>query len=432
MIARTLSVPYKRTTASVDQIGRELNANTILKGSVTRSGDRVRVFAELLHATTGRSLWSATYERSAGDLFTLEYEISSAVSNVLQIQPAEPKNTGLAEIRKVNPEAYDLYLRGLSHATRNSEQDIDQAIALLEKSAALDPGFVPTQAHLALSYGNKSSIYRANDPQWEEKGFAAAQKALNLDADAPEAHYARAVMLWRPSHGFPSREALLELRKALAARPNFDEAWHQHGMILMHVGHLDAAAREIQRAVDINPGNTLARFRFGPLYVYRLRFEEAIAALDRVPREASPAQWTFQRAWALISLGRFEEADRLVTAALEGNPVDQGGVLHAARAMLRSKRGDRKGAEADVAEAVRVGKNFVHFHHTAYSIGAVFATLGDLDNAQKWIETAANDGFPNYAYFETDVHLARLRATPRFRAFLTKLRLEWEHIPGEP
>ena len=109
-----------------------------------------------------------------------------------------------------------------------------------------------------------------------------------------------------------------------------------------------------------------------------------------------------------------------------------GNVLHAARAMLRSKRGDRKGAEADVAEAVRVGKDFLHFHHTAYSIGAVFATLGDLDKAQTWIETAANDGFPNYAYFETDMHLARLRATPRFRAFLSKLRLEWEHIPGEP
>ena len=108
------------------------------------------------------------------------------------------------------------------------------------------------------------------------------------------------------------------------------------------------------------------------------------------------------------------------------------GVLHAARAMLRSKRGDRAGAEADVAEAIRVGRNFLHFHHTAYSIGAVYAALGQLDKAQEWIENAANDGFPNYAFFETDIHLERLRATPRFRAFLSKLRLEWEHIPGEP
>ena len=110
------------------------------------------------------------------------------------------------------------------------------------------------------------------------------RKALNLDADAPEAHYAQAVMLWRPSHGFPSREALAELRKALAAQPNFDEAWHQHALILTHVGHLKAAAREIQRSLDIYPGNTIARFRLAPIHIYQQKFEDAIAALNRVPR----------------------------------------------------------------------------------------------------------------------------------------------------
>jgi len=81
--------------------------------------------------------------------------------------------------------------------------------------------------------------------------------------------------------------------------------------------------------------------------------------------------------------------------------------------------------------AIRVGRNFLHFHHTAYTIGAIYTTLGEFDKAQEWIENAASDGFPNYAFFETDVHLERLRAAPRFRAFLSKLRQEWEHIPGE-
>ena len=141
------------------------------------------------------------------------------------------------------------------------------------------PTFVPTQAYLALAYGNKSSTYRPNDPQWEEKGFAAVQKALMLDADAPEARYAQAIMLWRPSHGFPSREALSELRRALAVRPNFDEAWHQHGFILMHVGHLDASLRDIEKAIQINPAHTMARFRVGPIKIYQQKFEDAIAAM---------------------------------------------------------------------------------------------------------------------------------------------------------
>ena len=432
VIARTSSMQYKHTAKSVDEIGRELDADAILKGSVARSGDRVRIVVELVQTSSARRLWREAYDRSASDLFTLEHEMSGAVARALGVPVAVQEKEGSAHTTKLNPEAYDLYLRGLSHTARENERDLDQAIALLEKSTALDPAFVPAQAYLAMAYGEKSAIYRPNEPQWEEKGFAAVRKALDLNADAPEAHYAQAMMLWRPSHGFPSREALSELRQALAGRPDFDEAWHQHAVVLFHVGHLSAAFRDIQRSLQINPGNTVARFRLGPIYVYQQKFEEAIAALDRVPREVYPAQWAYQRAWALISLGRLDEAGHLVDEELRSNPVDQGGVVHAARAMLRAKRGDRKGAEADIGEAVRVGRNFIHFHHTAYSIGAVYAALGEFDKAQEWIERAANDGFPNYAFFETDMHLERLRAVPRFRAFLSKLRSEWEHIPGEP
>jgi serine/threonine-protein kinase len=431
VIAQAAVMPYREGNQPITQIAREINADVMLTGTIARSGDRLRLALQLMQASDGRPLWSETYDRSLSDLFILTPEISKSVSSAVGVG-AETEAESLTGRPRANSEAIDLYLRGLSRVFRDSEQDIDQAITLLERSAALDPTFVPTQAYLALAYGNKSSIYRPNDPQWEEKGFAAVQKALMMDADAPEAHYAQAIMLWRPSHGFPSREALAELRKAVAARPNFDEAWHQRGFILTHVGHLDAALGDLERAVQLNPANTLARFRLAPIWIYQQKFEDGIAALDRVPRDIFPAQWTYQRAWALISLNRLEEASRLLNGALQESPNDQGGVLHAARAMVRARSGDRVGAETDVAEAIRSGKNFLHFHHTAYTIGAVYTALGDVDKAQEWIENAANTGFPNYAFFETDVHLERLRALPRFRAFVSKLRKEWEDIPGEP
>ncbi len=432
VIAPASTARYKHSDKSVAQIGVELDATAVLKGSVARSGNRLQIDAELIRTSNGRRVWHDTYDRDIGDLFALEHELSGSVARALGIPVAAPQPGTTAVAARVNPEAYDLYLRGISHAVLDNEKDVDQAIELLERSAALDPAFVPVQAYLALAYGTKSAFFRPNEPQWEEKGFAAARKALDLNPDAPEAHYAQAMMLWRPSHRFPHREALAELRQALAAQPNFDEAWHVHGTILFHVGHLDAGERDIQRTIQINPGNTLARFRFGPIKVYQQRFEDALAAIDRVPRESYPAQWTYQKAWALLSLGRLDEAGRLMEETLRDNPVDQGGVIHAARAMLRARRGDRTGALADVAEATREGKGFIHFHHTAYSIGAVYAALGDFAKAQDWIENAANDGFPNYAFFESDVHLDRLRTTPRFRAFLARLRAEWEHIPGEP
>src|SRR5260370_35278847 len=99
--------------------------------------------------------------------------------------------------------------------------------------------------------------------------------------------------------------------------------------------------------------------------------------------------------------------------------------------MVRPKSRDRPGAEADIRSAIHVGKGFGHFHRTAYSIAAVYSVLGDLDKAQEWIENAANDGFPCYTLFEVDPNLQRLRVTPRFQAFIAKLRQEYEHIPGE-
>ncbi len=432
VIPNVRSMTYKGSREPADRIGRELEADAVLKGSVARTGDRLRIDAELVRASDARTLWNETYHRDVGDLFALEREISEAVLGVLGVPSSKPGSDRRAERRPPDPAAHDFYLRGLSHAMRNNERDVDQAIALFEKAVDLDPEFAPAHAHLAMCYGTKAANYRPNDPQWEEKGFAAARKAMALDPDSPEAHYAQAVTLWRPTYGFPSREALLELRKALAVDPDFDEALYERAFILSHVGHLDAALRELRRAIAINPANTVARFRLAPIYICQQRFDDALAVFDSLPRDAFQSMWTGQKALALISLDRLDEAERLLDDALENDPVDQGGSLHAARAMIRAKRHERREAEADIAEAVRSGRGFIHFHHTAYSIAAAYAALGDLDKAQEWIERAANTGFPNYTFFHADVNLAPLRASPRFRAFLEKLREEWEHIPGEP
>jgi TolB-like protein len=431
VVPRANTVSYQKAGKSLPEIGSATNAEAVLTGSVIRSLNAVRVMVNLIEPANGRNFWSKSYARASGELFQLEREVVRDIASAIRVRPSEPEQKRLAQARPVNPEAYDLYLRGLSHSTRLNEKDTDQAIDLFEKSVALDSTFEPVLAGLALAYGNKSFYYKPNDPQWDEKGFAAVRKALAIDPDAAEAHYAQALMLWRPSHGFPSKDALAELQIALANQPNFDEAWHQRGLILFHVGHLESGRRSIDRALAINPSITIARFRYGPIFVYQQKYEDAITALNRVPKSVFPANWTYLMAWSLLSLGRMDDAARQIDDALKENAADQGGVVHGARAMLRAKMGDRKGAEADIAEAIRAGKSFGHFHHTAYSIGAVYAALGDFNKAQEWIENAANDGFPCYPLFENDPYLERLRTVPKFQAFLKKLRQDWGHIPGE-
>jgi TolB-like protein/tetratricopeptide (TPR) repeat protein/predicted Ser/Thr protein kinase len=431
VVPHTLAAAYQGTPKTSQEIGRELGVDAVLSGSVSRAEDTVRVDAALVETSSGRSLWSATYERGQAGLFEIERDLSRRIAGAVGARPTATDEMPRAEAKPASPEAFELYLRGRYRAGRWNEKDTDEAIALLEQSAALDPNFGPSQALLGYAYGVKAFNFRPDEAQWIEKAYAAVEKALTLDPESPDAHLARGRLLWRESQGFPHLEALAEYRQSLAARPNFDEAWHERGIVLFHVGHLEAGRRAVQQAIALNPGNTLARFRLGPLANYQLKHEDAITYLRRVPREIYPAQWTYHMALALISLGRLDEASRGIESALAENVSDLGGIIHSVRALLRAKKGDRKGAEADIAWAIRNGRGFGHFHHTAYSIGQVYSALGDLDRAEEWIENAAHEGFPCYTLFETDPFLERLRGSARFRTFLTALRKEWEHIPGE-
>ncbi len=302
---------------------------------------------------------------------------------------------------------------------------------MLEQGTAIDPAFGPAHSLLAMFYGVMSFNYRPNDPQLRSKGHAAIEKALAIDPQSAEAHYARGILIYQPSEAWPHRTALDEFRRALARQPNMDDAWHHRGVVLMHIGHLERAEQFYERAVALNPINTQARFRFAPLRNYQLRYGDAISVLRRVPQDVYPSQWTYHMGWSLISLGRLREAEPQIEAMLAKNRADQGGVIHAVRALLRAKTGDRHGAEADIAAAIEAGRGFGHFHHTALTIGETYAQLGDLEKAQQWVENAANDGFPNYSFFEVNPHLAPLLATERFRQYLAKLRSEWQHIGAE-
>src|SRR5262249_44829619 len=153
-----------------------LRADAVLEGSVTRSADRVRINADLILVSTGRQIWSEMYEGRISDLFTTQRALARDASTAMKVQLTEPEQTRRSEKRDVNPEAYDLYLRGRFHAERENANDNDQAIALYERSAALDKGFGAVQAELARMYGLKSFYFAPQDPQWEEKGFVAVQK----------------------------------------------------------------------------------------------------------------------------------------------------------------------------------------------------------------------------------------------------------------
>jgi tetratricopeptide (TPR) repeat protein len=183
---------------------------------------------------------------------------------------------------------------------------------------------------------------------------------------------------------------------------------------------------ELDKAMAINPNNTLARFRYGVIDSYRGRYEEALNSFKTIPREASPALIDRNVADVLFRLGRFAESEAVVEDYFRKYPTDEGGNVTSVKAMLLANAGKASEAEEAIQRANEVGQGFGHFHHTAYNIASAYALMNKPDEAVKWLTLAADNGFPCYPYFEVDKTLDNIRQYPEFIAFMSKLKAQWE------
>jgi len=223
--------------------------------------------------------------------------------------------------------AYDLYIRGKLKTGGENIDDTDQAIALLEAAVRLDPSCAGAYAQLARAYSTRSFKFTAQDEgrRLRENADVALAKALDLEPDLAEAHFARGVILWTKAKGFPHEQAIRAFQRALALDPEADETHHQLSMVYSHVGLLDEAQRHVARAIVLNPNNTMARFRVSVYATWQCRFEHALAVLKTVPADVSPFLVDRVRAEVYVQLGRPDKARSIVDAYLAVHPNDEGG-----------------------------------------------------------------------------------------------------------
>lgn len=323
---------------------------------------------------------------------------------------------------------FDIYLRGKVRVSSENRADNDAAIDILREAVAADPNLAPAIATLARAYAVKAFYFAADSERKAliEDAEVAVEKALALDPRLGEAYFARGLLLWTPAKRFPHEQAISAYRRALALDSTLDEAHHQLGVVYFHIGLLDKATDEINAALAINPGNTLARFRHGVIAMYRGAYADADKVFSSTPLGSNPALWAFQQATALARLGRTAEATELIDSFLRDYPLDEGGVGHSVRAMILASAGRRAEAEAAIAQTLERGRTFGHFHHSAYNIASALAMLGKHDDAMRWLQEAVQNGFPCYPLFASDKQLDGLRRDPRFAALLASLKRDWE------
>jgi len=427
VMSRPSVMQYKGARKPLSEIARELNVDAVVTGSVVRSGDRVRITVQLAHAATGRNLWADTYERNLRDVLALQREVTRDIVGEIKIKLTSNEQVQSGSVRPVNPEAYDHYLRGRFYLNHQTKSDNEAAVSALELAVATDPTFAAAYAELAQAYTWKQFLFTPGEKQWAEKAFVAAEKAIALDPDLAVAHLARGRILWTPANRFPHEKAIHEYRRAVTLNPSLDEARNQLALVYCHIGALDEALNESHKAVATNPTNNLAQFRIGQTLNLQGKYEEALSVLRAIPKEANPELVGHQIVWALINLGRKNEASAALDQLLRDHPNDNGGLLTGQQAVLAASVGQERKARERIELAVERGKGFGNFHHTAYYIACAYALMNKPEPAIKWLEAAAEDGFPCYPLFERDTNLDNLRQDARFVAFLAKLRLQWEH-----
>jgi TolB-like protein/DNA-binding winged helix-turn-helix (wHTH) protein len=428
VISRTSAMRFKGAKKTLPEIAQELHVDAVVEGSISRSNDVMHINAQLIYAPGDRHIWARSYEGVQSNLPTIESEIAGDVARKIGVDMTPDSSKRLSMTRSVNPEAYDLYLRAGTYYGLQTREATDEAIRLLEKSVATDVKFAAAFAALSDAYQTRGSeVEPETSDEWIEKATVAAQKALTLDPNLAEAYVSRGYLLWSRSNNWAHERAVADYHRALSLNPNLAEAHHQLANVYNHVGLLDKAEGEIQKAVELDPLNTGIRFRVGINLLYRGKYEDSLAAI-RDSGKFNPPFWAFQTSFALQHLGRPEEAQDRVLSLLAENPEDRGGALTAMQALLAAEAGDKRKAEAKIREALAKGQGFRHFHHIAYAVASSYALLSRPEPALHFLKIAADDGFPCYPLFEHDSNLDNLRKNPQFLAFMAEQKKQWEYF----
>jgi tetratricopeptide (TPR) repeat protein len=354
--------------------------------------------------------------------------VLAAAAGVYRLSVGTP-HTAVSGAKSANAAAYDAYMRGKVNVSSENPDNNEAAIKLFEQAIAADPNFAAAYAELARAYSIKARFFAPvpDKKKLNEEAEVDVEKALALDPNLAEGHFARGLILWTPYNRFPHEQAIQSYKRALELNPNLDEAHHQLGFVYLHIGLLDKGWQEIEKALAINPGNSLARYRLGVIDMCRGKYEEAFQIFNSTPLEKNPSLLAFYTSTALFRLGRNQEASAVIEQFLKSYPNDEGGLVTSVKAMMLAKAGKEREAEDAIQHAIEIGRGYAHFHHTSYSIASAYALMNRPTEALKWLEVTADEGFPCYPLFESDANLNNLREDARFISFMAKQKQQWEH-----
>jgi len=415
VISRTSVMQFKGSRKSIPEIAAVLGVQGIIEGSVLHARERVRITAQLINAATDTHLWAESYERDLRDVLAVQSEVAQDIAREIKIKLTPQEQARLANVRTVNPEAYDAYLKGLHHWYILMPADLDSAQQYFELALKKDPDYAQAYAGISFVWIGREQMGFTSPGEAGPKAKAAAMKALALDDNLAEAHYALACIRVWSDWDWAGAEP--EFKRTIELNPNFPDARAFYSHLLNFLQRPTEALPQIERALELDPFNVLFQALYGTDLLYMRRFDDAIVqvrrALQIVPYHpvANTMLW-----WAYIAKGMDNEALDAVKVIYNNSAF---GVREVAEALDRGNaEGGYRMAMRRAADALTVYSRTKHVNPT--DVANLYIGAGDADSAIEWLEKGFAARDPNMPYIGLPYYDS-LSAEPRFQALLRRM-----------
>ncbi len=415
VVARSSAFSFKGKNLDLRIVGERLNVTSVLEGSVRKSGNRLRIMAQLINVADGYHLWSERYDRELQDVFEVQDDIAKTIADRLKVTLGAEKQKPLVRAGTKNLEAYQLYLKGRFHWNKRTPDGMQKAIQHFQEALEEDPAYALAYAGLADTYNLASFLNVFPPGEVMPKAKAAATKALEIDDGLAEAHVSLGYASFTYDWDWTAAER--HFQQALAVYPSYVRNHAFYPLYLSSLGRFEEAVAVATNAVDIDPASpAVSHVLAVQLYLAR-QFDQAIQqchkTLEMDPHYAVAYAMLGQ---AYASKGCYREALPDLDRYLE---LSRGGA--AALALLgyaHARLGERTAALGILDELRAVSKqSFV----TAFFFALVYAGLEDEDQAFLWLEKACEERFNRLAYVKVEALWDPLRSDPRFAELLRRV-----------
>jgi eukaryotic-like serine/threonine-protein kinase len=418
VISRGSATQFKgKDRPPTSEVARRLNVDLLIEGSVSRSGDKVRITAQLIDAREDKHLWAKTFERSSRDVLALQAELASAIAQEINVRLTPGERSRFTRAAALNPEAHDAYLRGRFFFNRPSDENLEKAIAQFETAVRLSPDFSLAHSGLSDAYlwaGYNEGFITAAGAR--PKAKAAAERAVELDDNSAEAHTSLAVFKLFYDYDWVGSER--EFRRAFALNPNYAFAHDQFVLGLAFQGRFDEAIAESAKAIALDP--------LSPQILVDaampLMFQRNAAAAKALARRAADLDPSFffpvmVAGWADLDIGQFRNA---IPALKQAKGLNAPPFVTAYLALAYGAASDRAGAITELADLKKMSSDGTVL---PFNLALVKLGLGDHAGALDGLEQAYAANSQMMAWIGRDSIFDPLRSEPRFAALVKQLHL---------